>query len=494
MTDPASPDTIDRDNSRVGARDLLALGAAWIAPITATVIATPFVLDRIGPAEYGLYAIVLGLVVSMAALGMARPLAVSTAGGAAAGARKAMAWGVGLAVGGCLLVVGLAALLPLGWLVEADVDTGHARLTLLAGAFAVLGTALMSTVSGRVLGQSRFVAVGLITATIGVATSLGYVAIASAGGAAVALVLWNGVVAGVGAAVFVFAGRARGSTAVVVGERGDERPVEPPSMWPFVIVQVAGNLAILIERVGLGATTGLDAVTVFVIPHTMVLTLHAGLLWLTAPILTRAVQLLRSGDTAGLEQLYRAATRLGAAVAAFGGVTLAVLGHAVLDRWLGGNSVLATGAFLVLTIYAAGLPLTVVPWNIADATGHARENATVGMVWLGLVAAGAVATQWFGVDATVAARAAMVVTLPMYIGRVQRLAIGPSPAWRAAWVAHLLGVTAVVGMLELIVWTALGETVPAAAAALAGGFVLFLVTMPRDLRDISKTAIRRGGR
>ncbi len=492
MTD-RRPDTLDRGSPRVGARDTVALLAAWIAPITATVIATPFVLHRIGPAEYGLYAIVLGLVVSMATLGMSRPLAVSTAGGASAGARRATVWGIVLAVGGCLAVALLAALLPLRWLVGTDVDPGHARLTLLAGAFAVLGTALMSTVSGRALGGSRFVAVGLITATIGIATSLGYVAIAATRGTAAALVLWNGSVACLGAFLFLRAGRNRRPSGTPTAKPSDEHSVEPPSMWPFVIVQVAGNLAIVIERVGLGATSGLDAVTVFVVPHTMVLTLHAGLLWLTAPLLTRAVHLMRAGNGEGLEQTYCAASRLGAAVALFGGVTLAVLGHGVLDRWLGGDSVLASGPFLVLIIYAVGLPLTVVPWNIADATGHARENAIVGLAWLGLVVVGAIATHWFGIDATVVARAAMVVTLPAYIVRVERKAIGPSSTWNASWLAQLALAAALVGGLELVLWIGLGRTVPAAAAALLGGIIVFLTAMPRDLRSISNVAFGRGG-
>lgn len=464
---------------------------AWIAPIAATVVATPYVLDRIGSAEYGLFAIVLGLVVSMAAFGMSRPLAVATAASGTLGVRRAVTWGLALAVAGALIVALLASVTPLTWLVGDEVDVGHARLAVLAGAFAVLGTALMSTAAGRVIGESRFVAVGSITAIIGVASSVGYVVVASFGGRAIALVLWNGAVVSAGALLLLRAGRRRDPA------RGDDQPAEAgsfdavPAMWPFVVVQLAGNLAIVVERVGLAASTGLQAVTVFVVPHTMVLTLHAGLVWLTAPLLTRAVHLARANDTAGLVLMYQHASRLAVAAAGFGAATLAVVGHGLLDRWLNGTSVLDPGSFLVLTIYAVGLPLTVVPWTLADATGHARENAVVGIVWLGFVVAGAIASHQFGVEATVAARAAMVFTLPIYIRRVERVALGSAHAWSAAWLARLTAAVVIAAASEWFVWALLGRNITAACAATFGGAVVFVAVMPSDVRRLALMANRK---
>jgi O-antigen/teichoic acid export membrane protein len=459
-----------------------ALLAAWLAPILATVIATPFVLRHIGAIEYGLFSVVLGLVVSIAAMGMSRPLAISTAAGGDADVRRSATWGIALAVAGALVVAVLAAVMPLTWLIGDQVDLNHARLAILAGSFAVLGTALMSTASGRVIGVSRFVAVGSIAATLGVATSVGYVTVASLGGLAIALVLWNGVVACVGGLLFVLAGRRRHHEEAPVGSSEPATGPETLSLWPFVVVQLAGNLAIVIERVGLAATTGLEAVTVFVVPHTMVLTLHAGLVWLTAPLLTHVVHLVRADDQVGLGRVYRRASRVGLAAAVFGGATLVVLGHDLLDRWLGGLSVMGRGPFLILTIYAFALPLTVVAWTVAEATGNARENAYVGLIWLTVVVLGAVMSEWFGVRATVVARAAVVLTLPLYIRRVERRALGGVQSWSMAWLARLLAGAGLAAACELILWKVLDGNLLAAVVALGGGTAVFVTLMPPDLR------------
>lgn len=451
----------------------VALLAAWLAPIAATIVATPYVLDRIGPDEFGLVTVVLGLVVSMAAVGMARPLAVGVAADGAEDARRASLWGVALAVIGTVGVAVLAAAIPLDWLVGDDIDEGHARAAVLAGAFAVLGTALMATATGKVIGVSRFVAVGTITAIAGVSTSIGYVLLASFGGGAVALILWNGAVTCSAASILLIAGRHRAAEPNAGLPAGGDDVSAVPSMWPFIVVQVAGNLAILVERLGLAATTDLATVTAFVIPHTMVLTLHAGLVWLTAPLLTDAVRLLRRGDQAGLVAAYRSASRVAAAIAVFGGVTLAIVGHTLLDRWLGGESVLALGPFLLLVAYTVGLSLTVVPWNIADATGEARENARVGLLWLGVVIVGAVATRRFGVEATVAARAALLLSLPVYVRRVERRSLGGESAWSVPWLARLSCVGGAVALTEWLLWVALGRGLPGALVAVLAGALLF---------------------
>lgn len=454
-----------------------ALLAAWLGPIAATIVATPYVLDRIGPAEYGLLTIVLGLVVSMAAIGMSRPLAISTAGDGAADVRRSVVWGVGAAVVGSLAVASLAAVVPLTWLVGREVDSGHARLAVLAGAFAVLGTALMTTVTGRLIGGSRFVAVGSITALVGVATSVGYVALASLDRTAIALVLWNGAVTCGGAALLLWAGRRRPAPAVAP----EAVTVGVPSMWPFVIVQLAGNLAILVERVGLAATTDLETVTTYVVPHTMVLIVHGGLVWLTAPLLTRAVRLVKVGDSEGLIAAYQRASRVAVAIAVLAAVSLAVVGHTLLERWLGGESVLGRGPFVVLTVYAAGLSVSVVAWNFADATGNAAENARIGAVWLGFVVVGAVASRWFGVDATVIARAALALTLPVYLRRVERRSLGRTGVWSGAWIVRIAAVGAVVAVGEWWTWAALGRDLPAVGAALVVGALLWLALVPRDV-------------
>ncbi len=337
------------------------------------------------------------------------------------------------------------------------------------------------------IGVSRFVAVGSITAILGVASSAGYAVIASLGGTAVALVLWNGVVVAAGALLLFRAGRRRppqgGDAAPIAAIAfGATRFDAVPSMWPFVVVQLAGNLAIVVERVGLAASTGLETLTVFVVPHTMVLTLHAGLVWLTAPLLTRAVHFARVGDTAGLVAMYQRASRLAVATAGFGGVTLVVVGHGLLDRWLGGTSVLGSGSFLLLTVYAFGLPLTVVPWSVADATGHAGENAVVGTVWLGFVVVGAIASKWLGVEATVAARAAMVLTLPVYLRRIERVALESARAWSATWLARLAGAVLIAAAGEWFAWAMLGRDLVAACVATLGGAVLFVAVMPSDIR------------
>jgi hypothetical protein len=148
---------------------------------------------------------------------------------------------------------------------------------------------------------------------------------------------------------------------------------------------------------------------------------------------------------------------------------------------------------LVLTVYATGLPLVIVAWNFADATGHARENARVGVAWLVLVIIGAVCTRWYGVDATVAARGAMVVTLPVYLRRVERLALGSVRHWSIVSTGRILGASAVVAAGELALWTLLGRGILAAGATFVGGAVIAVALVPGDVRStaLSASGVRR---
>lgn len=460
-------------------RVAFALLLAWFAPLAATFVAAPIVVREVGAEEFGLFALVNGTVVSVAAIGMSRAVAVSVASRSHASTRRSLRWSVGLAAIGAVAVGAVAGFAPLDWLTGDAVTESHARAALAAGALGVVGTALLSGASGLAIGRTRYGSVGLVSSALGVLTSVGYVVIVLAGGDAVGMLLWHAAVTTAGAAVYWLL-HARADPA---GDGDRAARATTLAVAPFVVAQLAGNTAVVVERVGLAATTGLDAVTEFVIPQMLVLALHGALVWLTTPVLVSAADHISTGRDRELDDLYVRTSRAVAVGAGLGAAVLAVLGRDVLDALLDGEAVISPANFALLTVYALGMSLTVVPWSVAEAGGAADLTARVGTVWLAIVIAGAVLTTWGEVTAAAAARAAMVVTLPPFLLAVERR-LGLSTPWNVHWAARWLGSTCAAAGGAWIVWVAADRHLVAAIPAAAFAALVMLVAGPPELRRL----------
>lgn len=449
---------------------------AWIIPILATLLVTPTLIDRLGTDEFGLFGTVSGLVIGAAAIGLSRPLLLSVASGRPDHASRSLGWGLAAAGGGGLVILALAATVPTGWLSGTGVSAIQVRHALAAGAFAAVGTSLLSTLGGSASGRSHFSLLTVVTATVGTFTSIGYLWLAVNGRGAVAFLAWLGTVTTIGAVAYVLADRRQPAALPV------ELPVELPvgaapaaRLLPFVVVQLAGNAALIIERAALALAMGFGAVTVFVVPQALVLTLHGGLHWVTTPLVTRATRRRAEGDDEAVIALYRRGSRMAATLTALGGATLVVLGRPLLLAWLDDQAVIDLGPFLLLTVYATALPLAVTAWGIAESTGHAALNAWVSLWWLAAVVVGALLTPWLGVTATTGARAFLAVTVPVYLVAVERRALGGATAWGWAWTVRLVGAAAGSAACQYVLWVRLDRSLLGIGVAAVIGTVVFVL-------------------
>ncbi|MEO6629608.1 MAG: hypothetical protein ABIP03_13700 [Aquihabitans sp.] len=452
-------------------RDAGLMGVAWLVPLMATLAVTPTLVDRLGATEFGLFGTVSGLVIGVAAIGLSRPLLLSLASGHSDDASRSIVWGLASAgVGGAFILL-VAVAVPTGWLDHTGVSTGQIRAALAAGAFAAVGTSLFSTMAGSASGRSRFSLLTVVTASVGTVSSIGYLWLAVDGRGAVAFLVWLAIVTTIGAAVYAASDRRWPTASLVTKPVG---PAPAARLLPFVVVQLAGNTALILERAALAVVAGFASITVYVIPQTFVLTLHSGMHWITTPLVTRASQRYGQGDNDAVFTLYRRASRMAAMAAALGGATLVVLGRPLLQAWLPDQAVIDLGPFLLIVAYATALPMSVTAWGIAESTGHAALNAWVSIWWLAAVVVGAVLTPWLGIAGTTGGRAFLALTVPVYVAVFERRALGGATAWGLGWTSRLV-VAAVLGAaMEYAVWALLDRSLVGIGVAAVGGTVTFV--------------------
>lgn len=336
---------------RVGmvGRNLVALVAARAAAAVCGLVSLPIVYDRLGPHDFGIWAVLSGIValVAIADLGLSsltiRQVAANHAVDADDGDLVrtnavlgiALLWGVLLALGGMGLVL-------VGWSWIADVlrfegatDAGRsAALLLLAG---LLADGVAQPWRAVLEGSQRYPALATITGTTAVGSAVLTIVAVRAGGGLVSLAV---VVAGValvrGALTVVAARRAAAAfTPRTTGiGRADVRAAASYGL-PVQMTNVTGAVNLDLDRMILSATAGPTVAGGFELGSRVVNLVRIvpvyGLVVLFPMAVTRAADL----GASWLDRFNVVVTRAFAVVGAIGTAALVAGAGPLVQLWLG---------------------------------------------------------------------------------------------------------------------------------------------------------------
>jgi O-antigen/teichoic acid export membrane protein len=486
---------------------------AWAGPLLLSIALTPTIVRGLGDADYGLYALVTGLVTfsSTALLGRAVVRRV-----AAAHATDALHAGVAMVRSAMWLAsaIGLAIAVLLwstgNWLAFRvfHLPGGDYRI-----AFGLVGAgiaaAIVSQVFSSVLhGLHRFDLYARIVTITSVAASVGCAILAARGFGALALVVWTVIVGWIGCVLYIISARrllagAMADVAQSIPQRGSGRSAIAELLThgsAVAVYQICGYALVIAERALVVRTLGVETLTYYVVAMNLAMPIHGLIAGSTLAVLpTASAAEARQVDVA---HVYLRSSRWANMAVVWLTLTIVVCADAFLRVWMGDS--FADQAAMLLRVHALSfgiLGLQVIAWQVAEGWGLARLNAWFTVWWLAtalllMPALGAQA----GAAGVALARFAGLLAVPVFIAIVERRVLG-SVQWRA-WLAGALGLApaaVVAGVAQAVMlqqfaggWSGLAFSVLVGAAAyIATLYVVGFV----DGRDLQVAQwLWRGGR
>lgn len=386
------------------ARNTASNVAGRLTTLTAAFVATPFLLARLGPSDYGLW-ILVGSIVGygwLLDLGIASAVtkfvAEETARGEMAAVRHTVAsalWlyaGLGLVtcVAGAVVAVFIGDVFRLA----ADQRSTAGWLTMLMALTIALGLAFSPT-TAVLRGLQRFDLSNLVTVTGALATLAANVLVLVAGGHLIAMVA-VGVPVTVACQLWGVWLVRRAAPGLSLGwrqaDRGAARRILGFSA-PVFALQVASRLQFETDALVIGAFLPLGSLTPYALALRLggLATIAAG--QFTGVILPVASQLSAADDRHRLRSLYLSSMRLTLAMLMPLGLVVIVLAGPILTVWVGRGyamnaglvAVLATATILDAVLWPAGYVLQGIgrhrplAW-IALASGAANLMLSIALV------------------------------------------------------------------------------------------------------------------
>jgi O-antigen/teichoic acid export membrane protein len=463
----------------IGQATLAALLADGVAVI-ATIVATPYLIGQLGTAPYGIIVAVMVLLSQMSALqlglGPAAARLLAESRGSGDPHRRAALFSavfVAICVAAALFAIGIAVVAPWAWTGAFNTDPALVPLAMAAVPAAVAIAAaqpVLVALHGLLMGEERFAPSAAIRGAHGVLRIAAAVA-AVAAGTGVVGVLWAYVAMDVCAVVALAGVTGGGFTArPSIAELRSALAQLARVSLPFAAADIFAAILVDVEKVALGVTHSLEALTYYTVPFNAVFRLVMFATALSGVLLPRISAVGAGGANADAALLVRQATRLTTVIMAVFCAPIIAIAPELLNLWLGAdfaqNAGLATrlllvGVFINGTVYAAHAairarahPATLPVLYAAETILHIGVVVVAVRLW-GIPGAAAAWTLRIVVDAVahrwLAARA-LAATFGSWIGYL----------WPAAAIA-VLGAVCEVG----------GETVPALARlALGLGFAI----------------------
>lgn len=407
-----------------------------LLPLVSTFVVTPFVVRGLGAAEYGLLALVLGFVSYSFNFGVGRAVTKYVAEYRATGESEKISdiLSATLVLNLVVGVFGTAILVLLTPVFVKDVLLIENQLQSKAVfgfyiAAATIAMLMLQQVFSAVLqAVGRFDWFSHLTTASSTVLSVGNLILVFAGGDALGLLWWNLFITILGAAVFYWAAKKLLPEArFSIRFRGETLRQVAGFSAGVIGYQIFGNLLLLFERSYITRTLGTESLTFYVVPMTLAMYIHVFVISLAMVLMPLTSEIQARKDKERLLAIYERATKYICLVAVFVCLSLIIGSQTFLSLWLGADfaeksaSVLA---FHVLTF--SGMALGIVVWQMSEGLGFPSRNAWLTLVWL-VVGAGLMflLTPQFGLAGAAAARAAgVVLTLPIFIGLIERLSFG----------------------------------------------------------------------
>ena len=409
---------------------------SWFFPLLLSFFATPVIVKGLGPAEYGLYALIIGFIGYTFGFGIGRTSAKYVAEYRASGQSEKISEVVSAALWFSLAIGSAGALTAalLAGPIADDVlnivpDSRSAAITALYIAGATVLIYAVSQIFQSVLqGLNRFDRYSVLTNVNGILLQAGNIAIVVAGYGMLELLYWNLFVVTAMCLAFYINARSllpelklkfsvgRESFAAVLGYGTS-----------IIIYQICGNIMIVFERAWIVRKLGSEALAFYVVPMTLALYMQGIIGSLAIALFPSFNELLNDRDK--LIRLYQKATKMILAIIVFISLSLIVTGRDFLMVWI--NSQFSDSSYSVLVIHTltfAIIALFTIMWQLAEAKHSASYNAAIAFVWMAAaVVLGVLLIEDWRNEGVAAARlVGVVLTLPLipllerrFLGRAQ---------------------------------------------------------------------------
>ncbi len=449
----------------------------WLIPLGFTFALTPFIVHGLGPASYGLYVLVMGVIGYLTSLnfnvGRALTRYVSTFQaktetdqiGEVLSSTLWLYLLIGIITAGCMLLLS-------NWLIKKVLNIApalqpEAKLAISWAAVVLVFTFLSQVFGAIPQALQRFDLYAVVIALSGVAILMGNAVMVWLRLSVSAMVAWVALVACLASLAFILISRRL--LPGVHLTRHFRRPLLFELLRFSVAVtayQVFGNLLVLFERGWLTRRLGAETVSYYVVPMTIATYIHSFIASITLVIFPIVSEANALGDKARLERTYTRACKYVSILVVFAVVTLVISGQRLLSEWMGANFASKTAGVLKVHANAMGLvAMGIVPWQLADGLGFPKWNAFLALFWLITAAFITVwLTPFFGILAPAWGRLVAVLSVPAYALFVEHRVFGHSlwKLWRKMAFSLVLagGLTAAVQYIiqsrsPLIGWTVL---------------------------------------
>jgi len=464
-------------------------GMSWFLPVILGFFTTPILVKGLGTENYGLYAVITGLLAYSFGFGVGKIAAKYVAEYRATGEIEKIGPVISgtFAISLAVATTGAAILAVFARPIVTDVllikgESIEVAVNALYLASVIFIAALISQIFQYILqGLKHFGTFLLLTNLNGVVLGVGNIVIVLSGGGIIALLVWNVAVVSVIGVLFYISAR-RGLPGLTLTLRIGRETARSVMTYgaSIILYQISANVLFIFERTLIVRKFGAEALAFYAVPMMLAIYLHS-FVGSFAVVLFPAVNELLSDQGRQIE-LYQKASKIILAIVVFVVSTFLCIGYPGLQVWI--NLEFAENSYALLVIHSLTfgmIALSVVVWQIAEGFGHPRINAFISAISLVIaVPLMLFASDQYGPEGVAVSRLmGAVLSLPM-IFYIERRFLG-RVFWRF-WAAILVRVCFAAAASSLIETLIVRSFEPSwamlAAAGACGiatyGLVLFL--------------------
>ena len=350
--------------------------SSWIVPVALGPISTPIIVHSLGAHQYGIYALVLGLIAYSFNFNVGRAVTKYLAEYRASGQTEkirgvlAATFAINLIVGGLGIVITifLAPYLVSRVFHIEESFRSEATTAIYLSAFVIFAFTWGQVFNAILQGLNRidvFAKLQNITSLLMVG---GSITIALLGYGLIPLLYWNLGTTTLGAILSAITSRRllpEFGFSLFADSEAFRRVVLFSA--PVVGYQIVANAVLLFERGWITAWLGSEALTYYVVPMTPGMLLHG---FVFSAMITLFPVVSGLDDKTQLVSLYRRASKAVCFIVVFAVASLIALNQPILALWVRGDFAAQSGTLLILHSLTFGiLAIGVVSYQLADGVG-----------------------------------------------------------------------------------------------------------------------------
>ncbi len=420
---------------------------AWLLPLGLTFFATPFIVRRLGNAEYGLYALVSGFVAYSFTFGVGRAVAKYVAEYDSTDEKEKISQVIASTFYLCAAIgtIGVIVIcLAAHWLVVNALQVAPERQADVIFAFYLSTICIWFLMVGQVYSSvlqaiHRFDIYSLITFASNALLVAGNILIVWLGYGFVALIAWNAVLIAA-TTIFYYIYSKKLLPDITFRFNFDRATFWMCAGYGLNVTayQIFGNILLQFERAWITRVLGEDNLTHYVVPMNIAIYIHAFIWSVTLNILPLTSNLFALGEKEKLKEIYRRATKIVFAIIVFFCVGQAISAESLLTNWFDAEFAKLSATVFVWQLITFGLiAATIISWLFIEGFGAPIYNVVNVFCWMSLGITGMIVlTESYGIEGAAVGRLLGLITVPAIILLIEKKIFGEI-FWRF-WLKILL--------------------------------------------------------